>query len=173
MTAKIKHFPGTPLHENDFEQGKILHNFDTLQGEFAWDTGVAIGRYLAALKEGVILGARCRRCRKTVVPPRTVCEWCFQPMDAYVPLQDTGTVNTFSLCYVTWDVKRISTPEIPAVIEIDGASPLHGIMHKLGEVEPEKVHIGMKVQAVWKPPEERTGAITDILHFKPLEEVEP
>ncbi len=173
MTAKIKHFPGTALHESDFEAGKILFNHDALRGDFAWDTGVAIGRYLAALKDGVILGARCRRCRKTVVPPRTVCEWCFEPMDAYVPLQDTGTVNTFSLCYVTWDVRRITTPEIPAVIEIDGAAPLHGIMHKLGEVEPEKVHIGMKVQAVWKPPDQREGAITDILYFKPLAEVGP
>jgi uncharacterized OB-fold protein len=92
-------------------------------------------------------------------------------MDEYVPLQDTGTVNTYSLCYVTWDVKRIKEPEIPAVIEIDGASPLQGILHKLGEVEPGNVEIGMRVQAVWKPEDEREGAVTDILYFKPIEEV--
>jgi uncharacterized OB-fold protein len=46
-------------------------------------------------------------------------------------------------------------------------------MHMLGEVDPQAVHIGMRVQAVWKPPEEREGAITDILYFKPLEEVTP
>jgi hypothetical protein len=170
MTANIQHFPGTPLSEKDFEAGRVLFVHDRMRGHYAWDTGIAIGRYLAALKEGVILGARCRHCRRTVVPPRVVCEWCFRPMDEYVPLQDTGTVNTFSLCYVTWDVKRVKEPEIPAVIEIDGASPLHGIMHRLGEVEPEKVRIGMRVQAVWKPPEEREGAITDILYFKPIEE---
>jgi len=66
-------------------------------------------------------------------------------------------------------VQRISEPEIPAVIEIDGASPLHGILHKLGEVDPQQVHIGMRVKAVWKPENERQGAITDILYFKPLE----
>jgi len=43
-------------------------------------------------------------------------------------------------------------------------------MHKLGEVDPEKVYIGMRVKAVWKPAEERQGAITDILYFKPIEE---
>ena len=91
-------------------------------------------------------------------------------MDSYVPLEDTGTVNTFSLCYVTWDVKRIKEPEIPAVIEIDGASPLHGIMHILSEVKPDEVQIGMRVQAVWKPEEDRQGSITDILHFKPIKE---
>ena len=170
MTENISKFPGTPLSEKDFDKDRILFNYDELKGNFAWDTGIAIGRYLKALKEGVILGAHCSTCDKTVVPPRTVCEWCFQPMNDYVPLQDTGTVNTFSLCYVTWDVKRIEDPEIPAVIEIDGASPLHGIMHMLEEVEPEKVHIGMRVKAVWKSPKEREGSITDILYFKPLEE---
>lgn len=169
MTDKNHEPPGTPLSESDFEQGNVLYLHDELNGIYAWDAGEAIGRYLQGFKEGMILGAYCRHCRKTVVPPRTVCEWCYRPMHAYVPLQDTGTVNTFSLCYVTWDVKRIKDPEIPAVIEIDGASPLHGIMHKLGEVDPDEVKIGMRVQAVWKEPEERQGAVTDILYFKPME----
>ena len=91
-------------------------------------------------------------------------------MDSYVRLQDTGTVNTFSLCYITWDMQRVKEPEIPAVIEIDGASPLKGILHRLGEVKPKDVHVGMKVQAVWKPAEERQGAITDIMYFKPIKE---
>ncbi len=168
MTENIDKYPGTPLSEKDFAEGNILFNYDELKGDFAWDTGVAIGRYLASLKEGIILGSHCSTCRKTVVPPRTVCEWCFRPMDEFVPLQDTGTVNTFSLCYVTWDVKRIKEPEIPAVIEIDGASPLHGIMHMLDEVDPQTVHIGMRVKAVWKPAEERQGSIIDILYFKPI-----
>jgi hypothetical protein len=158
------------LSEEDFASGKVLFNYDQLDGQFAWDTGIAIAGYLRALKEGYLLGAYCATCRKTVIPPRLVCEWCFRPMQKYVPLQDTGSVNTFSLCYVTWDVQRISQPEIPAVIEIDGASPLHGILHKLGEVDPNKVHVGMRVQAVWRPAPERTGAITDIQYFKPLQE---
>ena len=168
MTTTNKELPGTSLSEKDFAEGKVLFNYDDLHGDFSWDSGVAIGTYLASLKRGVILGARCATCQKIVVPPRVVCEWCFRPMDEYIPLQDTGIVNTFSLCYVTWDVQRITTPEIPAVIEIDGASPLHGIMHKLGEVDPQAVQIGMRVKAVCRPPEERQGAITDILYFKPI-----
>ena len=170
MTENISHFPGTPLSEKDFEENETLYFLDKINAKFAWDTGVAIGRYLESLKEGVLLGIHCKTCQKTYIPPRTVCEWCFEPLDDFVPLQDTGTVNTFSLCYVTWDVKRITEPEIPAVIEIDGASPLHGIMHMLGEVETNDIQIGMRVQAVWKPAKERIGSITDILYFKPIEE---
>ena len=36
------------------------------------------------------------------------------------------------------------------------------------EVDPQAVHIGMQVKAIWKPSAERTGAITDILYFKPV-----
>jgi uncharacterized OB-fold protein len=59
-------------------------------------------------------------------------------------------------------------PEIPAVIDIDGTQPAVGIMHLLGEVDPKAVEIGMKVQAVWKPAEEREGSILDIKYFKPV-----
>jgi uncharacterized OB-fold protein len=170
MSEKIPNYPGTSLSESDFRDGKVLSIQDKMPGEFSWDTGVAIGKYLAGLKNGVIIGSFCNQCRRTAIPPRNVCEWCFRPMDKYIQLQDTGTVNTFSLCYVTWDVKRIKEPELPAVIEIDGASPLHGIMHKLGEVDPQEISIGMRVQAVWKPADERQGAITDILYFKPIPE---
>jgi uncharacterized OB-fold protein len=170
MSDKVSNYPGTSLSETDIREGKVLSIHDNMQGEFSWDTGVAIGKYLAGLKSGVILGSSCSQCRKTVVPPRNVCEWCYRPMNKFVPLEDTGTVNTFSLCYVTWDVQRIKEPETPAVIEIDGASPLHGILHKLGEVDPQEIRIGMRVKAVWKSADERQGAITDILYFKPIQE---
>ncbi|MBI4232407.1 OB-fold domain-containing protein, partial [Candidatus Peregrinibacteria bacterium] len=54
---------------------------------------------------------------------------------------------------------------IPAVIEIDGASPGMGIMHMISGVDPKKVKVGMKVKAVWKSPKEREGAITDIKYW--------
>ena len=94
MTEKIKEFPGTPLSEEDFREGRILHNFDELQGDFAWDTGIGIGKYLSGLKAGTLFGSLCSTCNKIVVPPRTVCEWCFNPMDEFIPLKDTGT-NVF------------------------------------------------------------------------------
>lgn len=170
MTMHIKEFPGTYVKEEDFEEGKVLYTTWYPKLRYAWDAGVAIGRYLAELKEGRIVGRKCRKCRRIVVPPRMFCEHCFRPSDEWVYLKDTGTVLTFSICYVTWDMVRIKEPQIPAVIQIDGASKGMGIMHLLGEVNPDEVKIGMRVKAVWKPPEERIGAITDILYFKPLKE---
>lgn len=168
MTANIKRFPGTSLKESAFENGEVLFTEWDPNAQYAWDAGVAIGRYLRELKEGRLVGVRCRTCRRTVIPPRNFCEWCFRPMDEWVPLPDTGTVNTFSLCYVTWDMRTLEQPEIPAVIDIDGTRPAAGILHLLGQVDPQEVRIGMKVQAVWKPPEEREGSIRDIRYFRPV-----
>ena len=169
MTAKIEKFPGVYLKESDFRDKKVLFNEWEPNAQYAWDAGVAIGRYLDELKQGRLVGVRCRKCNRAMIPPRTSCEWCFRPMDDWVYLPDTGTVNTFSLCYVTWNMKRLTDPQMPAVIDIDGASKGMGIMHLLGGVKPDDVKIGMRVQAVWKPAAERQGDITDILYFEPLQ----
>jgi uncharacterized OB-fold protein len=170
MTSKINEYPGVYLKESDFGEGKVIYTEWNPNAHYAWDTGVAIGRYLQELKKGRLFGVRCNQCRRTVIPPRSFCEWCFRPMDDWVHLPDTGTVNTFSLCYVTWDMQYPEEPEIPAVIDIDGTKPSVGIMHMIGEVDPKAVHIGMKVQAVWKAAEDREGSILDIQHFKPSDQ---
>lgn len=157
------------LRTKDFEEGNVLFETWDPNARYAWDVGVAISGYLRGLKAGKLVGRHCPECGRILIPPRMFCEGCFCPTDCWVDLQDTGTIITFSLCYVTWNMMRVKEPQIPAVVEIDGASPGMGIMHLLGEVDPEAVKIGMRVQAVWKPADERTGAITDIAYFKPLE----
>jgi len=92
-----------------------------------------------------------------------------RPTDEWVYLEDTGTVNTFSICYTDWLARRIKEPELPAMIEIDGSGGV-AIMGKLGEVDPKEIRIGMRVKAVWKPEGERIGAITDIKYWEPLKE---
>ncbi|MBI2252955.1 MAG: Zn-ribbon domain-containing OB-fold protein [Armatimonadetes bacterium] len=161
-------FKGVSLKESDFKEKKILSLENKPNLKYAWDTGVAIGRFLAELKQGRLIGRKCCKCRRIMIPPRMFCEVCFKPNDEWIYLKDKGTVNTFSICYVSWDMQKLKEPQIPAVIEIEGASKMMGILHLLGEVEPKEVKIGMKVKAVWKEIDKREGAITDIKYFKPI-----
>jgi len=170
MTEHITEYPGTPLKERDFTEGKVLYNWWVPKADYAWDAGVAIGKFLAGLKEGKILGITCPQCGRILVPPRMVCSDCFVPTDHWVEVRHTGTVRMFSITYVTWDMQRLEKPLIPAVIELDGITPGMGFMHLLDEVDRDDVHIGLRVEAVWRPAEERTAAITDILYFRPLKE---
>ena len=170
----MKPFAGTSLTERTLAGGEALASYWRVKAEYRWDTGVAVGKFLQGLKEGKILGIHCPHCRRTLVPPRAFCELCFKPINRWVVLKDRGKVNTFSVSYVNWDASRRQTPEVPAVIEIDGASPGMGIMHLLGEVGDDldtilaTVRVGMPVEAVWKSPEEREGSITDIRYFRPV-----
>jgi uncharacterized OB-fold protein len=154
--------------------GEVLTTLWRVKANYAWDTGIAIGKYLEGLKQGKILGVRCPECHRTVVPPRAFCELCFRPINDWVELPDTGKINTYSVSYVNWDATRRQTPEVPAVIEIDGASPGIGILHLMGEVGDTleeitaRLKVGVTVQAVWKPAQEREGAITDIRYFRPI-----
>ena len=114
---------------------------------------------------GRIVATVCEQCGRTLVPPRKFCERCFRPTDRWTQVPDTGTVQTFSICHVRWDMVPLDPPEIPAVIRLDDTSE-GGFLHKLGEVEPGDVRIGMEVEAVWKDPSERTGSILDIAYFR-------
>jgi uncharacterized protein len=167
-SGQPQHLKGTGVRKRDLDSGKILFTTGDPNAHYAWDTGIGIGKYLKGLQQGIIWGTYCKDCQRTVVPPRVFCELCFSPVIEWKQLKDTGTINTFSICHVSWDAERVETPYLPAVIEIDGASKGHGILHLLDEVEPKEIKIGMKVSAVWKRPEERAGAITDILYWKPL-----
>ena len=136
------------------------------QARYAWDTGVAIGRFLEGLKEGRLLARRCHRCRRVLLPPRMFCEQCFRPTDEWVTVPDTGKVNTYSISHIRLDASPLEEPIVIGVIEIDGTSH-GGLLHYLGGIDGNDVRIGMKVRAVWKPAAQREGSILDILHFRP------
>ena len=164
---------GTSLSSQQFKGGDVITWDDQYTVEYDWDSGVAIGAYLDGLKKGKLLASYSPSSDRIVVPPRTFDELTWEEIDDVRDLPGTGRVNTFSLCYVNWDASRRDDPLLPAVIELDGASEGMGILHMLGEVDADKIVVGMAVEAVWKAAAERTGAITDILYFRPLSTVAP
>lgn len=171
MSEKVKSFPGEPVKGQDIREGKIPVVKHRPNIKYMWSTGVAMSRFLEGLKKGRIVGSTCKKCGRIMVPPRAFCEECFKPADGYTYVKDTGTINTYSVSYVAGDASRIKEPILVAVIDLDGASKGMGILHLLGEIEDWKqIKFGMKVEAVWNPPEKRTGKITDIKYFRPLKE---
>ena len=86
-------------------------------------------------------------------------------------LRDTGKVVTYSVSYVNADASRRKgeAPILVAVVEIEGASPLMGILHILGEVAPDERRRRHEGRSGLEAEESRgEGAITDIRYFRPL-----
>ncbi len=162
-------WPGTPLKGADLEKGRVVTTQWRPEAKYAWSTGESIGRFLAELREGRLVGRRCDECERVYFPPLSFCRECFVRTGEFVRLEETGTLETYSASYLDTDARRLETPILVGVISIDGASEKMGFMHYLGEVEEKDLAIGMKVKAVWKPAKEREGAITDLRYFKPVE----
>ncbi len=127
--------------------------------------GVAGERFFRALKdEGRILGSYCPKCDFTYVPGRIFCERCLSELDEWLDAGTQGEVHTFTLLYAGYDGSLLEHPHIVAMIRIgDG-----GLVHLLEGIDPQDITIGMTVEAVFKPANERQGSIEDILHFRPV-----
>jgi hypothetical protein len=129
--------------------------------------GVAGERFFRALKdEGKILGTRCPDDDVVYVPARLYCEQCMRRLDEWVDVGLRGEVVTYTLLYVDPDGNAREQPELVAFVGLgDG-----GLVHRLGEVAPEEISVGMPVEAVLRPARERRGSIDDIAYFRPVGE---
>jgi uncharacterized OB-fold protein len=169
LSERVKSFPGREISSKAFDSDEIITRNYTADLKYSWSTGVAVTRFLQELKDGKIIGRKCNKCERVLVPPRMFCEDCFRTTDEWVYVKDTGTVNTYSIAHVGTDASRLKEPLYVAVINIDGPTPGMGFLHYLGEIGSEsKIKVGMKVQAVWKEANERKGSILDIKYFKPV-----
>ncbi len=135
---------------------------------YIYTVGRAGERFFREIKDnGKLIGAKCDKCGKVYVPPRTYCESCFARLEEnYVDVSSKGTVHTFTVCHYALDGTSHEKPSVLAVIELEGA--VGRLVHRIGEIDPDKVSIGMEVEAVFKPKEKRVGSILDIEYFKPV-----
>lgn len=126
--------------------------------------GLAGERFFRAIKdEGRIFGTHCPKCDRTYVPALSFCERCLNELTDWIDVGTVGEIYTFTLLYENYDGSRRDTPELVAFIHFgDG-----GLIHRLGEADPDTIDIGLRVEAVFKPQAKRTGSILDILYFKP------
>lgn len=138
---------------------------------FEHHAGITASRYLMELKEnGQFVGSRCPHCKRILVPARNFCERCFVETEDWVPVKDTGTIDTFSINCMKY-VGLPDPPYILGLIRLDGADT--AILHFIGGIDlsnveeaAKKIKIGARVEAVWKKKKDRTGAITDVEYFR-------
>lgn len=127
-----------------------------------------IRKTLAALADGKMLGNKCPDCGLVYFLPKPFCR-CMGMPEEFVEVKDTGTVSTYTFTGA-WAYEGIAeeevsgTPLIFAGIVFDGSDTM--TVCNLHDVEPEAVHVGMRVKLKW--PEEPTGTLNDVLHAVPL-----
>lgn len=147
-------------------QTKPWHGDIPVYGQYTF--GIAGERFFRDIKDkGRIMGAKCAACNLVYVPPRIYCERCFGELAEWLEIPNRGVVHTFTVAHADLDGNRLKEPIVVALVKFDGV--YGGLVHRLGEVEPDKVTIGMAVEMMLKPKAERTGSILDINYFRPIQ----
>ena len=136
--------------------------------KYNFTAGAAPTRYLSQLKKGVLTGQRCPSCDNVYCPPRGSCASCGVATEEEVVLSDKATLESFTIVAIPSPNIPIDPPYIVANLVADGANI--SFIHLMSECENSEVHIGQRVQALWKPEEEWTYAMDNIRYFKPIDE---
>jgi len=139
----------------------------TVAFDYTRSTGPVLGRFLAGLRDGRVVGGRTSE-GKVVVPPPEYDPVTHVQLDDFVEVADIGTVTSWT--WVPEPVKHqpLDRPFAFALVTLDGAdAPL---LHALDVSSADDVETGMRVRIRWRA--ERTGSITDIECFEPLPEGE-
>jgi len=135
---------------------------------YNFTAGEATTRFLEGVKEGKLRGQRCPSCNNVYVPPRGSCAACGVATHEEVEVADKATVESFTIVWIPIPNNPIKPPYVIANLIPDGANI--SFIHLMSECVNEEVHIGQRVQAVWKDPEEWSYAMDNIRYFKPTNE---
>jgi uncharacterized OB-fold protein len=141
---------------------------------YNWGAGNFIGKALEELRDnGKLYANKCPQCGRFQLPPRVVCGRCHVEMEGFDKWVEVGPKGTVLLYTVTvtpfLDPETGKSRKVPytvATIQLDGA-PV-AFEHFLKEIDPDKITIGMRVEAVFKPREQRRADLRDILHFRTI-----
>ena len=135
---------------------------------YKWSYGQQLTQFFENTKKKVILGSYCPKCDAVMVPATTQCTKCFGKIESKpFPVSDHGRIDGYTIVYLPWPGQPTEPPYCMCTVILDGANT--NMIHITGEVDFDKIHCEMRVQAVWsKKPK---GDLYDILYFKP--EVDP
>lgn len=89
--------------------------------DYTYFAGESASRFFAELKGNRrIMGTRCTKCRRVLVPARAFCDACFVRTDEWVEVGPEGIVETFTIITAAFP----GLPEPPIVmayVTLDGA----------------------------------------------------
>lgn len=132
---------------------------------FSYSAGRTASRFFIELRDNKkIMGTKCPKCGRVLMPPRRYCGKCLAETDEWVEVGDKGTLVAYTVNYRSSPSLPKKPPFAYGIIKLDGADT--NFVHILGGVDLDKIKPGMRVQAVFK--DEREGNILDIDHFKPI-----
>ena len=144
--------------------------------------GYFTNRYFLKMRDNAELwGIKCTKCGNIWIPPEIVCGKCkIRIEDKEENWIKLGNKGTLLFAYQVTGAREIdpSTGWHPAgqvfnpmgFIRPDGGNEWTILAHVMDAEDTSNLKSGMRVEAVWKPREERTGTMQDIKFWRIVQE---
>ena len=127
--------------------------------------GVAGDRFFKEMRDGKrLLASRCPKCQDSFLPPKMYCERCFEETTDWTAVERPGYVKSFTILHLSLDEEPLEEPVVVAFVAWEGLRG--GLIHRVSDVRPGFLKIGMAVEPVWS--EHCSGNLEDIRHFRPI-----
>ncbi len=143
--------------ESQDEGGPVRFMHQHIALDYEMHVSPLAQRFAELLQAGQIVGSRCPQCALVYVPIRSFCPMCTVAMDQGddAPLPDHGTVTSFTiLTPIQYHGQKEREDYALASILIDGADGTIG-QQRLSDGPLDTFRMGMRVEAVWAPEDER------------------
>ncbi len=152
-----------PSQVRELSLGERITSVDRLRSwtdqiplHYEYTAGVAGEKFLRALRQGKILAAKCGKCGKRYLPPKTYCVDCFVEIKRFGAVTAAGRVAALAQSHVDFQGKKLKNPKAFAFVTFPG------VTGGLVQVATGKgIDIGKKVTPRFKPATKRVGSLSD------------
>jgi len=157
------------------KNAELIHLDMQYWGLYHWPNGKHIGAFLKELKENAkIYTGKCPNCGRFFCPPLPMCGRChvkIEEQHKWIEVGPKGTLFNFTVIEQQFlhpqTGQMLEVPFPVGLINLDGAPT--SFFHRLEETDSSKLHVGMRVKAIFRPKSERRGDISDIRFFRTVE----
>ena len=121
--------------------------------------------YELFLREGKIMGTRCRKCGALALPPRPLCVSCFGSDLEWFQFQGRGKLSAFTSImvappFMAKEGFNKNNPYVVGVVELEEGAKIVGRITGVNAKKPEEIKVGTPLTAEFiqggQEPEKKT-----------------
>jgi uncharacterized protein len=138
----------------------------TMEFPYKHSTGETIGRFLAGLRDQRRIWGQRVQGQGVIVPPLGYGETDAAEGGEWVAVENTGTVTAVAVVHESIEgLHPAAAPFAFVLVRLDGADTA---LPHIATEGLDRLRVGSRVEAVWRPDGERIGSIRDIAGFRPI-----
>ena len=107
-----------------------------------------IEQFYRFMNEGKLMGAKCIKCGKIMLPPRPICIQCYSKDLEWIKLENKGKLLTYTIIHVAPPQFQHLVPYAVGIIELEKGLKLPGMIKG---IDFDKIKIGMELKIEVEP----------------------